>query len=367
MFFRGVNKLFQFNFNKNISTKYCNLLQSTINNYSTMSSSIKIGTHNGAFHCDEALACFMLKQLPDFKTAEIIRSRDNEVLNTCDIVVDVGGEYNHSRKRYDHHMREFKETASSVLKRDDCNWDIKLSSAGLIYCHYGHQIIKQLVPELMDDEDIHSIFKRVYESLIQEVDAIDNGVSMFEGEPKYRIVTNLSSRVARLNVQWNSLDMNVDAQFLKAVELCGEEFKCFINNAAQVWLPARVYVREAIEKRFEVDPSGEIFELNKSLPWKDSYFELEKKLNVDPPIKYVIFKDDSWRIQCVPVGPGSFVCRERLPEAWAGLRNEELSRVAGIDECVFVHTGRFIGGNKTRNGALAMARKSLEISKSLIT
>jgi len=34
---------------------------------------VKIGTHNGHFHCDEVLACFMLKQLPRYKDAEIIR------------------------------------------------------------------------------------------------------------------------------------------------------------------------------------------------------------------------------------------------------------------------------------------------------
>ena len=33
----------------------------------------RIGTHNGTFHCDEALACFQLKLLPEFHNAEIIR------------------------------------------------------------------------------------------------------------------------------------------------------------------------------------------------------------------------------------------------------------------------------------------------------
>lgn len=27
----------------------------------------KIGTHNGTFHCDEVLACFFLRQLPEYK------------------------------------------------------------------------------------------------------------------------------------------------------------------------------------------------------------------------------------------------------------------------------------------------------------
>lgn len=32
-----------------------------------------IGTHDGKFHCDEVLACSMLKLLPEYKDAEIIR------------------------------------------------------------------------------------------------------------------------------------------------------------------------------------------------------------------------------------------------------------------------------------------------------
>jgi uncharacterized UPF0160 family protein len=60
---------------------------------------VKIGTHNGAFHCDEALACAILKSLPRFSDAEIVRTRDQKVLDTCDIVVDVGGIFDHQQKR----------------------------------------------------------------------------------------------------------------------------------------------------------------------------------------------------------------------------------------------------------------------------
>ncbi|VDH93711.1 Hypothetical predicted protein [Mytilus galloprovincialis] len=66
---------------------------------------MKIGTHNGSFHCDEVLACFLLKQLPTYKDAEIIRTRDQKVLDTCDIVVDVGGIFDPSKNRFDHHQK----------------------------------------------------------------------------------------------------------------------------------------------------------------------------------------------------------------------------------------------------------------------
>lgn len=36
-------------------------------------STIKIGTHNGHFHCDEVFACFLLKTLPRYADADIVR------------------------------------------------------------------------------------------------------------------------------------------------------------------------------------------------------------------------------------------------------------------------------------------------------
>ena len=64
-----------------------------------------IGTHDGSFHCDEALACYLLQLLPKFASTSIVRTRVPATLASCDIVVDVGGVYDHSSMRYDHHQR----------------------------------------------------------------------------------------------------------------------------------------------------------------------------------------------------------------------------------------------------------------------
>lgn len=48
---------------------------------------LTIGTHNGSFHCDEALACYLLQKLPRYADAKIVRTRDAETLAGCDIVV----------------------------------------------------------------------------------------------------------------------------------------------------------------------------------------------------------------------------------------------------------------------------------------
>merc|ERR1712096_312212 len=85
-----------------------------------------IGTHSGSFHCDEALACYMLRQTEEFKDAPVVRSRDPAVLSGLACCCDVGGEYDPSKHRYDHHQRGFEETL-------DAQHGIKLSSAGLVY------------------------------------------------------------------------------------------------------------------------------------------------------------------------------------------------------------------------------------------
>jgi uncharacterized UPF0160 family protein len=63
----------------------------------------------------------------------------------------------------------------------------------------------------------------------------------------------------------------------------------------------------------------------------------------------------------MPKTPDSFENRKPLPEAWRGLRDDELSKISGVPGCVFVHAAGFIGGNKSFEGALQMAQKALEM------
>ena len=71
----------------------------------THPTSLKIGTHDGAFHCDEVTACALLTKYSNkFRGAEIVRTRNPNVLDECDIIVDVGGK--HVPPKYlDHHQR----------------------------------------------------------------------------------------------------------------------------------------------------------------------------------------------------------------------------------------------------------------------
>ncbi|XP_020261559.1 UPF0160 protein-like [Asparagus officinalis] len=321
----------------------------------------RVGTHNGSFHCDEALGCFMIRLTNKFSGAEIVRSRDPKILDTLDAVLDVGGVYDPDSDRYDHHQKGFTEVFGH-------GFNTKLSSAGLVYKHYGMEIIAK---ELQLDEGhpyVLRLYLAVYRSFVEAIDAIDNGVNQYDTDlpPKYVNNTNLSSRVGRLNLDWMDPDQSSEkenAAFEKAMVLAGSEFLENVRYYVKSWLPARSIVMESLEARGDVDPSGEIMVLNKFCPWKLHLFELEEELKVDPLIKYVLYQDDrgkQWRVQAVAVSPDKFESRKPLPLPWRGLRDENLSKEAGISGCVFVHMSGFIGGNQTYDGALAMAKAALK-------
>lgn len=61
------------------------------------------------------------------------------------------------------------------------------------------------------------------------------------------------------------------------------------------------------------------------------------------------------------IAPDKFESRKALPSQWRGLRDDELSKESGIPGGVFIHMSGFIGGNKTYEGALAMAKAALEL------
>ncbi|KAK8858657.1 hypothetical protein IAR55_002886 [Kwoniella newhampshirensis] len=326
-----------------------------------MKSTKIIGTHSGTFHCDEALAVFMLRLTDEFKNADVVRTRDPAKLEPLDIVVDVGGVYSAEKHRYDHHQRGFSEVFGHG------GFDkIKLSSAGLVYKHFGKEIIARRLGVDASDEKVEILWLQLYSELIESVDGIDNGVNISSSPLAYTQRSDLSSRIKRINPNWNepSSDAIYDEKFQEASRITGEEFLSQLDYFAHAWLPARDIVQVALDKRFEVDASGAILVFEQSAPWKDHLFTLEPTLSPPSQILYVLYPESDapgskWRIQCVPQSSDSFVNRKSLPEPWCGMRDSKLSEISGVPGGTFCHASGFTGGNETFEGVLAMARKSL--------
>nr|CCC95830.1 unnamed protein product [Trypanosoma congolense IL3000] len=335
----------------------------------------------------------MLRCSAEFSTANILRTRDASLLEKCNIVVDVGGEYNAETLRFDHHQPSFQTTMTTSKSV----YRTRLSSAGLVYKHYGREIIQRYVEAALSssyrselitmtswdlkrknltDSELDTIFDIVYKNFVEHIDGIDNGVNSYGPAAQvdvadagslcvrnYVVKTALSDRVGQLMPWWNENGSgNIESEnaaFLQAVELTLLEFITAVHFYVFTWLPARGLVESAFLGAEKVHPSGRIIVLKERYcPWKDHLLEIETERGKEGHVLYVLFADKSgWRVQAVPKDAVGFESRKALP--WRGLRDAELSEASGVDGGVFVHVSGFIGGNKTYEGALAMATKAL--------
>ncbi|CRH00871.1 conserved Plasmodium protein, unknown function [Plasmodium relictum] len=313
-----------------------------------------IGTHSGRFHTDEILASVMLKFLPEYRNATIIRTRDQEKLDKCDVVVDVGGVYNHETKRYDHHQKEFNDTL-------DEKHNIRLSSAGLIYKHYAKDIFRKGF-NITDEDKVNALYDKIYSAFIESIDAIDNGINQYEGEEKYQINTTLQNRVNRLNPNFLEDDVDENERFKLASNLVKEEFIHFVNYYSNVWYLAKNITREAIDDRYNFHKSGRVICISKNCPYYEHLYDIEEELNIKGDILFCIFFDRYKNYRCTAISKKNenFTLRLPFPASFRGLKGEELEKASNIKGLTFVHYSGFTSGGENIECLIKLVEATLK-------
>ncbi|AZQ86336.1 MYG1 family protein [Colwellia sp. Arc7-635] len=285
---------------------------------------ITIATHNGNFHADDVFSIAALKHV--FPAFNLIRTRDLDIIAKADLVIDVGGEYDAEAGRFDHHQR------GGAGAREN---GIPYSSFGLIWQKYGVEIC----------QGSEEVANSVDAGLVSTIDAIDCG--HVEGVAQG---ISLSQTISMFNPTWQE-DSHFDTCFDEAVDFAARVLTRFIASAAG-GISARSIVAEAIEKA--EDPR--VIVLEKYTPWKRTVHALSDQA------LYMVYPSDSgqWRIQTVPVEPGSFEDRKSLPQPWAGLSNQALQEATGIEDAMFCHNGLFIAGAESFESTMKMAAIALQ-------
>ena len=283
-----------------------------------------IVTHNGNFHADDVFSIAALKTI--FPSFTLIRTRDLEIIAKADIVIDVGNEYNPETGRFDHHQR------GGAGEREN---GIPYSSFGLIWKKYGVDICQ-------GNQDVANA---VDVGLVSKIDAIDCGhvEGIYDG-------ISLSQTISMFNPTWQE-DSHFDSCFDEAVDFASRVLTRFIASASG-GISAKTIVAKAIDDA--QDPR--VIVLEKYTPWKRTVHALSDKA------LYMIYPSQTgqWRIQTVPVEPGSFEDRRPLPKEWAGLSDKALQEVTGIDDAMFCHNGLFIAGAESFESTIKMATIALQ-------
>lgn len=284
---------------------------------------ITIGTHDGSMHADEVFACAALKLLHFGSDIEFKRTRSQEILDRCSYVVDVGYVLDPFEGRFDHHQR------GGAGRREN---GVPYASAGLVWRAVGEEVCGSI-----------KIANEIDRLIMQKIDAADCGYSMAGLDRTY------SAIISDFNPAWDSDSgaLAFDCAFSRAVEFA----VTILNNAIR----QGVSTESAARRISELKPTDGILIMDGYIPWQEAV------IDTMPDVMFAVFPDlsGSWKVQAAPVARGSFVCRKYLPKTWGGLDGKELDEVSGLEGCIFCHPGLFIAGNKSKEGAIAMARKAL--------
>ena len=295
-------------------------------------------THNGTFHTDDLFAAGVVELCLEQKgeCAKIIRTRDEEIIQKADIVFDVGGRYDASSHRYDHHQHE----GAGVRENG-----IPYASIGLVWKHWGM--------ELCDNNE--KVWQSIDEKLVQPIDADDVGISLYEVKQEYDNGPYIIQYALKsFYTAWNEPE-RFDEQFMGALKFVKEILKNEIHQAK-----ARAEAAALVERDYEANPDKKIITLANAYPWKSVISEKDEPLLVIYPRH-----DGTWGIEGVPVKDGKeFEIRMKFPESWAGLRTDKLAAVSGIDDARFCHNGRWLCVTGSKEGALSLAQKALDSTDS---
>jgi uncharacterized UPF0160 family protein len=289
-----------------------------------------IATHDGSFHADEVFAVAALGLLNG--SAEVVRTRDSEVLKAADLRVDVGFRDDARSGNFDHHQRGFDATRPN---------GVRYASFGLVWREFGVRVCD-------DDTEVAAA---VDETLVQTIDANDTGQrlteSLIDGVRPYSI----SAVIGGFNTGWDEQvspgeeGVRFDAAVALARQILAREIA-----AATSGRRAERVVRAAIAAAS--DPR--VIELSVNAPWKRVLVpETADALFVIYP------KRQGFGLEAVPRALGSFENRRDLPAAWGGLEGADLVAVTGVDDALFCHAKRFLAVAASHEGIARLAELAL--------
>lgn len=291
---------------------------------------MKVITHSGTFHADDVFAFVVLRAaLGHF---DFVRTRDAALIESADLVFDVGGIYDPDKGRYDHHMRDLPRRTDGT----------PYSSVGLVWRDYGRAALSRLMPGI-EETAVGPVWRDIDGSFILSIDQADNGVASINPG-------HLALLIEAFNPTWDSTQTYDEAFQEAAVFAEG----ILLRACRQAYAEAKAMALVLASRSAEND---RIIVLDNKLPWEKAVFE--GGLN---DLLFVIYPNENktaWYCRTIPPEPGSFGQRLSLPESWRGLQDEAFSKATGVDDGIFCHPGGFICGARSRESTIRLAEQAM--------
>ncbi len=287
----------------------------------------KIITHSGSFHTDDVFAVATLQLHFGIENVEVIRTRDEAIIASGDIVVDVGGVYDAEKQRFDHHQ-------NGAPVRDN---GIPYAAFGLIWKHYGEQVAGS-------SEAAADIERR----FVLPIDANDVGVSLYDLNEKNISPITLQDLMSLWRPIWGSVD-EADIGFTEACNFARDTILRAILQTK-----GDIAQKQYVESVYTATTDKTILVFDKPV----STFYLIDYPEVSVAV-YPSEEGDRWSAAMVRKNHDSYETRVKFPAEWGGLRDDELSKASGVSDAVFCHKAGFLFVAKNKEGVLEAVRKTL--------
>jgi uncharacterized UPF0160 family protein len=283
-------------------------------------------THDGRFHPDEIFAIATLQIHFGVDTLMIIRSREESIIESADIVVDVGRVYDPTTMRFDHHQN------NAPVHEDT----IPYAAFGLVWKHYGELVCGSA-----------SAAEIITKELVEPIDAGDNAVTLYKLNYRNVPPAELFMVIDSYRPVWGSNE-STDDGFFKALTFAREYLLRHIAHAnaeVKMLALAEVVYNESEQKGIILFP----------VPMKKRLFFTHQDVHV-----VVSPRDEmhtAWQAVALQNDPHDFTTRVTFLLEWRGLEDEELAKVSGITDAVFCHKGGFLFITKSKEGAIEAAKQ----------
>lgn len=298
---------------------------------------ISIGTHDGNFHADEVLAVAILTTI--FPNHVVYRSRDEDILSNLDILVDVGGIYDHDLRRYDHHLPNPPRDPNGHL----------YSSAGLVWLHYGKSYLRTVnIPKDVWLEKIYLdlidvVERQIRVQWIYPIDRSDNGVS--QGPTPISEIVN-----AMRPIDAEKTRERYTSTFFDCVSLVANVFKRSCFHAVDHAITQAKYNSES--KTILSD--GRIIVTDHSVRNYKSFRDTPVHFVISTNREY-IGSDPYYIIRSV-MRPDEPAYKTSFPSSLLGRSKEEI----GIDGITYIHHGGYMAHASSQEAAIHFCQSLLD-------
>lgn len=301
-------------------------------------------THNGLFHADEGFGVAFLSLLLG-SGMSVVRTRNPAQIEQADVALDVGGVYDNTKLRYDHHQKDFLDVHEGT--------SIKLAACGLIWRHYGTCLITKLHPEL-DVEQVKSLWQSADETICCPVDMQDNGQNTFKVEGAEAQALTISMMVSSFNQQ-DIYSPAQDEAFMRIVEILKEYVLNFLRAGAN-----KLQLLKEAEEAVEQQKGNRVLVLDKFLPYREAVLKANAEGQDFCLVTYPA--KNQWNVQTIPFDDSEanyYSQRVSFPKRVWGLTGPEAAKEQlGGCPLVFCHKTGFLAAIKADSADAA--RKAAE-------